>query len=60
MFGGYIKVVHALLELGADVSKQTSDGSRAVDFAMMNNHTQVRVILRVYDGIFIDLKMWRI
>ena len=38
---GHIRVVHALLEGGADSRKQCSDGSRAIDLAAVNGQIQV-------------------
>ena len=38
---GHIRVVHALLEGGADANKQCGDGSKAVDLAAVNGQDQV-------------------
>ena len=41
---GHIRVVHALLEGGADANKQCGDGSKAVDLAAVNGQDQVTAI----------------
>ena len=52
---GHIRVVHALMEGGADAKKQCSDGSRAVDLASLNGLCQVKTLEMLFIEVATDV-----
>jgi ankyrin repeat protein len=51
---GYIEHVRALLDAGADIQVEDSDGWTALKYALDNSHHDVAALLKAYGAFDVD------